>query len=538
MQIARVLAGGAADGGRTLAVWLAALVVACSTAPADDPAAPLDAPAQPAGTGDMAATTDVAMSGQAGATMGADGASDAGESPGGADAQGGAATPRASSGSGTGGNGAAGTAGSAGSSDEGGAGLGLACAQQPGAPPLAFPCAEGFGRMTSGGRGGEVVHVTNLDDSGPGSFRDAVSQPNRIVVFDVGGVIHISTRIVVHRNIHVAGQTAPGGGITIYGNGLAFNDDSGNDIIRYIRIRMGKNGDSGKDAVAISAGQDYIFDHVSISWGRDGTLDVNGSGIDNLTFQDSIIAQGINNTNHSTGGLMQSGKWSMIRSFYIDNKTRNPKARGTHEFINSVLYNWAEHGYIMGDTSGLSECNLVGNYFIYGPSSNADSHITGTTRSFHVYADDNWVDANRNGMLDGALLTDYETATVEGTPFGHPAGVTGKLSAQDALQHVIDHVGASIARDAVDELLIGQVLSYGTEGAILDTEDDNGIPGNVGTVSGGTPPQDSDRDGMPDAWESARGLDPAAADDTGDDDGDGYTNIEEYLSCLVGEGDC
>ncbi|MDD9936880.1 MAG: pectate lyase [Myxococcales bacterium] len=392
--------------------------------------------------------------------------------------------------------------------------------------------------MTSGGRLGEVVHVTNLDDAGPGSFRDAVSQPDRIVVFDVGGVIHISTRIVVQESIYVAGQTAPGGGITIYGNGLAFNDESGNNIIRYIRIRMGKDGDSEKDAVAISANQDYIFDHVSISWGRDGTLDVNGSGIDNLTFQDSIIAQGINNTNHSTGGLMQSGKWSMIRSLYIDNKTRNPKARGTHEFINSVLYNWAEHGYIMGDTTGLSECNLVGNYFIYGPSSNADSHITGTTPEFHVYADDNWVDSNKNGVLDGILLTDYKTATVESTPFDHPAGVTDKLSALDALQHVIDHVGASIVRDEVDELLISQVLSYGTEGEILNTEDDNGIAGNVGSVAGGTPPPDSDRDGMPDDWEAARGLDPSAADDAGDDDDDGYTNIEEYLSCLVGEGDC
>ncbi|MBN1346196.1 MAG: pectate lyase [Phycisphaerae bacterium] len=390
-----------------------------------------------------------------------------------------------------------GRAGTGGGANTGGAtgaggstsGTGLACGQEPGAPPLAFPCAEGFGRMTSGGRRGEVVHVTNLDDSGAGSFRDAVSQSNRIVVFDVGGVINISTRIVVHENIYVAGQTAPGGGITIYGNGVAFNGDSGNDIVRYIRIRMGKNGDSEKDAVAVSERQDYMFDHVSISWGRDGTLDVNGTGVDNLTFQECIIAQGINNSNHSTGGLMQSGKWSMIRSLYIDNKTRNPKARGTHEFINSVLYNWAEHGYIMGDTSGVSECNLVGNYFIYGPSSNSGSHITDTTPTFYVYADDNWVDSNKNGQLDGSLLTDYKTATVVDRAFDYPAGVTGKLSAQEALQYVIDHVGASIVRDAVDEMLIQQILSYGTQGRIIDTEDDNGIAGNVGTVANAAPPQ-------------------------------------------------
>lgn len=409
---------------------------------------------------------------------------------------------------------------------------------KPSGELLAFPGAEGFGRKTSGGRGGEVYHVTTLDDSGPGSFRDAVSQSGRIVVFDVGGIIKISTRIVIKKDIHIAGQTAPGGGITIYGNGIALNADSGNDIIRYIRIRMGKNGDAKKDSVAISEGQNYMFDHVSISWGHDGTFDLNGQSIDNVTLQETIVGQGLNISNHSTGGLMQGGKWSVIRSLYIDNKTRNPKARGAHEFINSVLYNWASHGYIMGDTSGLSESNLVGNYFIYGPSSSAGSHITNTTSAFHVYGDDNWVDDNKNGQLDGNLMTSYKTATVVNSPFLHPSGVTGKLPAKEALDHVLKHVGASLVRDEVDELLIDQVKSYGKEGKIINTEDDNGIPGGVGTVAGGNPPKDTDRDGMPDEWESARGLDPNQPDDSGDDDSDGYTNIEEYLSCIVGEGDC
>jgi pectate lyase len=411
-------------------------------------------------------------------------------------------------------------------------------------PLLAFPGAEGFGRNATGGRGGEIYHVTNLDDSGAGSFRDAVSEPNRIVVFDVGGIIDIGERVVIHSNITVAGQTAPGGGITIYGNGVALNGDSGggNVILRYFRIRMGQNGDSEKDAVSISLGDNYMFDHMSMSWGRDGTLDVNGTPLDNLSFQDCIISQGINSDNHSTGGLMQpsgvEGRWSMIRSLFIDNKTRNPKARGRHEFINSVIYNWAEHGYIMGDTTnGESHANVIGNYLIYGPSSNADSHITGTTEYFHLYAEDNFIDSNKNGTLDGSLLTDFKTATVESTPYDYP-GVNDLLSAEDALNHVIENVGASIARDAVDEMLIEQLRSFGTEGQIIDTEADNGIPGNVGTVAGGTVPTDTDRDGMPDAWETARGLDPNAADDSGDDDGDGYTNVEEYLSCLVAPGGC
>jgi hypothetical protein len=398
------------------------------------------------------------------------------------------------------------------------------------AQQLAFPGAEGFGRYTTGGRGGTVYHVTNLNDAGAGSLRDAVSQANRIVVFDVGGVINITSRIVVQKNITIAGQTAPGGGITIYGNGVAFN--YGNNIVRYIRIRMGKNGDDGKDAVSISAGQNYIFDHVSISWGRDGTLDVNGTGIDNLTFQDCIIGQGINNTNHSTGGLMQSGKWSVIRSLYIDNKTRNPKARGTHEFINSVLYNWSTDGYIMGDTDGLSECNMIGNYFIYGPSSSSGTHFTNSTPSFNIYARDNWVDSDKDGALDGTLISSYGSCTVKSTAYSYP-GVANLFSAQAALTNVINKVGPYKVRDAVDNLLINQLKSYGTQGSIINTEDDNGIPGNVGTVANGTPATDSDGDGMSNTWESANGTNPNSADNNGDVDGDGYTNIEEYLDYMA-----
>ncbi len=400
------------------------------------------------------------------------------------------------------------------------------------AEQLGFPGAEGFGRYTSGGRYGEIYHVTNLDDDGDGSFRDAVSESNRIVVFDVGGVINITDRIVINSNVTVAGQTAPGGGITIYGNGIAFNGNSGNNIIRYIRIRMGVDGDYGKDAVSISEGTDYLFDHVSISWGRDGTLDINGDDIDNITFQDCIISQGINNLNHSTGGLMQSGQWSMIRSLYIDNKTRNPKARGTHEFINSVLYNWGTNGYIMGNTSGTSECNMIGNYFIYGPSSSSGTHFTGSTSTFYVYAEDNWVDSDTDGTLDGSLISDYGSATVMSSAYDYP-GVDDLMSAQDALDYVIDNVGSSLTRDEVDELLISQVKSYGTLGSIIDTEDDNGIDDNVGTVDSGTAPTDTDQDGMPDEWEEDNGMDPSTADDADDDDGDGYTNIEEYLEWII-----
>lgn len=234
---------------------------------------------------------------------------------------------------------------------------------------------------------------------------------------------------------------------------------------------------------------------------------------------------------------MQDGRWSMIRSLYHSNKTRNPKARGQHEFVNSVLYNWAEHGYIMGDTEGESQCNLVGNHFVYGPSSNANTHITGTTPSFRVYAKDNWVDANKNGVNDAVLLTNYNTAKVEANPFAHAFNNNQAMPAKEALDSVIKHVGASKVRDAVDAMLIKELLSFGKDGRIVNTEDDNGISGNVGAVANGVPPKDTDKDGMPDDWENMRGLNPNIADDKGDDDKDGYTNVEEYLSCLVGEGE-
>ena len=404
------------------------------------------------------------------------------------------------------------------------------------AQQLAFPGAEGFGRFATGGRGGEVVHVTNLNDDGAGSLRDAISKPNRIVVFDVGGIINITSRLVVQRNTYIAGQTAPGDGIVIYGNGVALNSSSGNSIIRYIRIRMGENGDYRKDALGISDGQNYIFDNVSISWGWDGTVDVNGANIDNITFQDCIIGQGIDIVGHSTGGLMQSGKWSVIRSIYVDNETRNPKGKGTHEVMNCIMYNWGSNGYIMGSTDGLSEVNAVGNNFIYGPSSSSNSHITGTTAAFNVYGVDNWVDANKDGVFNPSLMTDYKAATLVNTPFAYN-GMEKVMSANDAFEYVLTNAGSSIPHDAVDKFLIDEIRSYGTLGKIIERESDNGIPGNVGTVNGGVAPTDTDRDGMPDAWETERGLNLNVADDKGDDDADGYTNIEEYLSCLVGEGD-
>ncbi|MBN2164705.1 MAG: T9SS type A sorting domain-containing protein [Marinilabiliaceae bacterium] len=406
------------------------------------------------------------------------------------------------------------------------------------AQQLAFPGAEGFGKYATGGRTGTVYHVTNLNDSGTGSFRDAVSQSNRIVVFDVGGIIKLNSVCVVNKNITIAGQTAPGDGITITGERLAFNGSSGNNIVRYIRVRLPRAAGT-TDAMSISDNADnLIFDHISVTWGADGTFDINTGEAENITIQDCIIGQGADWHGHSTGGLIQCGPISIIRTLWIDNNTRNPKIRFQHEFINCVLYNWGTNGFIMGDTDNAdSYCNMMGNYFIAGPSGSATNYFTRSTTRYHVYEKDNWLDGDKNGILNGNQLIaangDYLTATVVSSPYAYP-GVDSLLSAQDAVTHIINNVGPSITRDAVDELLIDQLKSYGTKGAIIIDENSNGIPnGGLGYVFNGPKPADTDNDGMPDQWENTNGTN-INSNDAMTVATNGYTNIENYINSING----
>src|SRR4051812_20478533 len=193
----------------------------------------------------------------------------------------------------------------------------------------AFPGAEGFGANATGGRGGTVYHVTNLNDSGTGSFRDAVSVAGRTVVFDVGGLITITSPVVVKANITIAGQTAPGDGVTIYGDRISFSE-ANNTLVRYMRFREGINGDSGTDGVGAASGNLMMFDHVSASWGRDETFSLSGTP-SNITLQDCIIGQGL--LIHSAGSLMQtSGGVSIFRTLYTDNYMRNPKVKGVNDY--------------------------------------------------------------------------------------------------------------------------------------------------------------------------------------------------------------
>lgn len=398
----------------------------------------------------------------------------------------------------------------------------------------AFPGAEGFGASAIGGRSatGEVYHVTTLDNSGTGSFRDAVSVSGRTVVFDVGGVINISSVVVVQPNITIAGQTAPGGGVTIYGNRISFSDAS-NTICRYMRFREGISGDSGTDAVGIASGSNMIFDHVSASWGRDETFSISGSAISNITLQDCIIGQGL--LTHSAGGLIQtSGGVSIFRSLYADNWMRNPKIKGVNDYQNNVVYNWGSGGgYIpAGDSAGLTYANMVGCYFIGGPNSGVGTSPFKTgNANYHLYHINNLQDLDLDGTLNGSTVGDnsFTTLTLMSTAYDYPAPAT-VLSPLAALQHVVNYAGASLHRDSVDAYMINELLSYGTAGAQISNESE---VGGVGTVASGLAPTDTDGDGMPDWWESAAGTDPTVADHNGDINGDGYSNLENYINSLA-----
>ena len=325
------------------------------------------------------------------------------------------------------------------------------------ASAIAFPGAEGFGRNAIGGRNGKVYVVSNLNDTGIGSLRDAVSQPNRIVVFSTGGLIKITERIVVSQRISILGQTAPGDGITVYGNGWSFSnaDDA---IVRYIRIRMGENGTKGKDAITIAEGANMIFDHVSVSWGRDETFSINGDDAANITIQNSIIAQGLEP--HSCGGLIQTklgNGISLFRNLYIDNKTRIPKVKGTNDFTNKVVHNWGGGGgYIAGgDSAGASEANVMGNYFISGPNSSVSAFTRGND-NFKGYVEANFLDSNNDGMLNGMQIaetsSDYGGMILQTTKFDYPAPAK-ILSATDASKLAEASAGASKVRDSIDKRL-------------------------------------------------------------------------------------
>lgn len=437
---------------------------------------------------------------------------------------------------------------------------------------LAFPGAEGFGRFTTGGRGGEIYHVTNLNDSGAGSLRDAVSKPNRIVVFDVSGVIELKSTLVFSGNLTVLGQTAPGEGIQVYGNRVSFSN-ANNIIVRYIRFRMGVKGDSGKDAAGVASGHDMIFDHLSVLWGRDENFSISsnskGTGPENVTIQNSIIGQGLQS--HSCGGLIQSdGGVTLYRNLYIENKTRNPKVKGLNQYVNNVVYNWGDGGcYIMSDSEGDSWADIQNNYFMKGPWNGATKPFTRGREGFRFFGAGNYYDDNKDGVLNGHLMTteemlgtqsdgaqsvylesidavnavidEFNTANADKIAAGtqvkvqHLTPIQNMMTAEEAYAWILENVGPTLpARDEVDQYIIDELASYGSKGTKNGISSEAQLPHRgTGVLSGGVKPLDSDNDGMPDAWETANGLNPNDASDAVAFAANGYMNIENYANSIT-----
>jgi len=417
------------------------------------------------------------------------------------------------------------------------------------AQTIAFPGAEGFGRFAKGARAAgipSIYHVTTLNDSGTGSLRDAISQPNRIVVFDVAGVIKIASRLVFSDKLTIAGQTAPGGGITVYGNGVSFSG-ANNIIVRYMRFRMGSGGDSGKDAAGIANGSNMIFDHVSVSWGLDENFSISwdGKGTEpgNITIQKSIIGQGL--MVHSAGGLIQTaGGITIFKNLYIDNKTRNPKVKGLNQFANNIVYNWGSGGgYILGgDSEGPSWGVIENNYFIKGPSTGGTSAFVRGNANFQAYNKENMLDYNVDGVLGGTVAPDSVLGPVtivdsynsfSNSPGTHPA-LNNLLTPTAMYSWALDSVGACIpARDEVDKFMINELKSLGTTGTLINAEADLGLAGGVGYVFSAKKQTDADNDGMPDSWEDANGLNKNLASDALLTNADGYLNIEHYINGII-----
>lgn len=438
-----------------------------------------------------------------------------------------------------------------------------------GAQTLAFPEASGFGRYTTGARGAanpQVYLVTNLNDSGPGSFRDAVSQPGRFVIFRVGGIVNLQSVVAVAANTTISGQTAPGEGIVFLGPRVSFTG-SNNTIARYLRIRYGGTSQN-QDASGVANGANMIFDHMTFTWGTDEVFSINwdgnGTSPDNITIQNSIIGQGMHRHNHSAGGLIQpppGGKVSLIGNLYICNKTRNNKIKGINEFVNNVVYNWGNYGnayghtqsgeaYIMGgDSAGSSFANIINNYFIGGPNTNgsATTPFSVGNSNFSLYGAGNYFDNNKNGLLDGAQvpqdLTGYpvgDPAAILATPYDYPMK-NPLLNAQAAYDKIVESAGASYPRrDQVDQLMISDLLSKGTTATYVYVQNDLATQfgftnGGAGHVYGAPAPQDTDNDGMPDAWETANGLDPNVFDALAVSPNHApYLNIEVYINSLPG----
>jgi len=441
---------------------------------------------------------------------------------------------------------------------------------------IAFPGAEGFGKYTTGGRGGSVYLVTNLDDEGEGSLRKAASSAKPlIIVFRVSGTIHLKSRLNIKANKTIAGQTAPGGGICLADQPVVLAGD--NIILRFLRIRMGdryqnngmKDGAGADDALGSSGRKNIIIDHCSMSWSTDEVCSVYRG--DSTTLQWNILSEPLNYSyhfeagdkdfeHHGYGGIWGGAHFSAHHNLFAHCNSRNPRFNGTRlgatvelaDFQNNVIYNWGGNN-IYGGEGG--HYNIVNNYFKYGPVTkstvryrivNPNKEETKNIPFGRYYVSGNYVDGapdvtkdNYKGIHMGNNGTDDDKKnTVMAAPFS-----TVELPAQpasEAYRAVLERAGAVLPeRDTMDRRIINDVKHR--TGALIDVQ---------GHYPHGTPyektvtawpflkqvpaPRDTDNDGLPDEWEKAHHL---APDDRRDAEAftldKNYSNIEVYINGLV-----
>ena len=458
----------------------------------------------------------------------------------------------------------------------------------PQADIAAFPGAEGGGKYSFGGRGGKVYVVTNLNDDGPGSFRWACEQGGaRVVVFNVSGIIHLKTPVIVRAPyITIEGQTAPGDGVCVAGETVWINTHD--VIIRYMRFRRGEtNVGRRDDAIGGNPVGNIMIDHVSASWGLDENMsmyrhmynDSTGKiedkfGTANITIQNSIFSESLDTWNHAFGSTLGGENCSFMRNLWADNTGRNPSVgwNGIFNFVNNVVFNWVHRSIDGGDYR--ASFNIINNYFKPGPATpknNAVGHRilkpeSGRSKLKYLVFGRCYVNGNimngypeitKNNWAGGVQVeelpntdkyTDYMKVD---KPLPMPQLTI--MSATDAYQYVLNNAGATLPRrDAVDQRITEQVRtgkintlanvklpatqfehrrlpidSYKI-GIITDPSQVGGYP-----EYKGSPYKDSDSDGIPDDWEIKHGLNPRKASDASLITKSGYSNIEEYLNSVV-----
>lgn len=420
---------------------------------------------------------------------------------------------------------------------------------------LAFPGAEGFGRYTTGGRGGKVICVTNLEDSGEGSLRHALQKDGpRIIVFKVSGTIFLTRSLDINKgNVTIAGQTAPGEGITIAGYPVKLKAD--NIIIRYLRFRLGDINKVEDDAINCVGGhngkpayKDIIIDHCTMSWSTDECATFYGN--QNFTLQWCLISESLRKSvhvkgNHGYGGIWGGDGASFHHNLLAHHDSRNPRfchpgitsVAGVIDFRNNVIYNWGKNSSYGGDTRTI---NIVNNYYKPGPATEKNR-----SRIFQPYlpcgkfyiegnyvegepkvTNSNWLGVKPKGevKMDTVLLW---------SPLPYEAVST--QPAEQAYKLVLEKAGASLVRDKIDSRVVEEVrkgtYTYGDKGMI---DSQNQVGGFLKFVSQTSIESDSDNDGMPDIWEVANNLDPNNPEDASEYTLDKqYTNIEVYINSLI-----